>query len=148
MDRKTYDDSLYKVVSDKKQVQGSGLWCNFKTRRAATNIFTKVYFINDKIYDDIYPTGSRPGRKYGLSKIHKCKSFEDIPPFRPIVSSIGCYNYNLAKYLSSVLRPLICSDYCISDTFTFVAEINKVSTSDKYFVSYDIAYYIYILNSS
>jgi len=43
--------------------------------------------IDKDIYSNIYPTGSRPARIYGLPKMHKIQSPTAIPPFRPIVSS-------------------------------------------------------------
>jgi len=45
-----------------------------------------------------------------------------FPPFRPIVSSIGTYNY-LAKYLWCLIKPHISSEFCATDTFSFVTEI-------------------------
>ena len=65
----------------------------------------------------IYPVGSKPARLYGCPKMHKCKSEKEIPPFRPIVSSIGCFNYKLASYLGTLLSPLVCTDHCTQDTF-------------------------------
>ena len=68
---------------------------------------------------NIYPTGSRPARLhvYGLPKLHKVKdNCSTIPPFRPIVCSRGTYNDNLAKYLCSLLKPLIL-EFCARDTF-------------------------------
>ena len=40
---------------------------------------------------------------YGLPKIHK----PDPVPVRPIVSSIGSVTYKIAKYVASVLGPLV-----------------------------------------
>ncbi|XP_068739351.1 uncharacterized protein [Montipora capricornis] len=91
------------------------------------------------IYREIYPTGSQPARLYGLPKLHKVKDPKTItPPFRPIVSSIGTYNYNLAKYLCSLLKPHISSEFCATDTFSFVQEIQQFDFSDKFLVSYDV----------
>ena len=36
-------------------------------------------------------------------------------PFRLIVSSIGIYNYNLAKYLCNLLTPHTSSEHCATD---------------------------------
>ena len=71
--------------------------------------------------------------------MHKCKTPDEIPTFRPIVSSIGAYNYNLAKFLSKMISPYICHDLSCKDTFSFVngiktAEIN----TDKFLISYDV----------
>ena len=57
----------------------------------------------DDEYNNIYPNGSQPARIYGLPKMHKFSSIDINPKFRPIVSSIGKYNYNLAKYLGVFL---------------------------------------------
>ena len=80
------------------------------------------------IYGKIYPSGSQPARIYGLPKMHKARKPNSTPPFRPIVSSIGTYNYELAKYLCILLEPHIPSEYCALDTFTFVREINEFSS--------------------
>ena len=47
-------------------------------------------------YNKIYPTGSQPACIYGLPKLHKVKSPGLVPPFRPIISSVTTYNYQLA----------------------------------------------------
>ena len=75
---------------------------------------------NDKIIDDatfhnILPSGSRPDVLYGLPKVHKAGC-----PFRPIVSSVNTYNYNLASYLVGVLQPIStnqCADQLETSTF-------------------------------
>ena len=70
--------------------------------------------------------------------MHKAREPNSIPPFRPIVSSIGTYNYELAKYLCILLEPHIPSDHCTLDTFTFVREINELPLSGKFMVSFDV----------
>ena len=57
---------------------------------------------------------------YGLPKLHKTRQPGNLPPFRPIVSSIGTYNYNLFQYLCKLLQPHVPTEYSTSDTFTFV----------------------------
>ena len=61
-----------------------------------------------------------------------------VPPFRPIISSIGAYNYNLAKYLSQVLSPHVLMQNCAIDTFSFVDDLKKVSSNDNFLVSFDV----------
>ena len=73
----------------------------------------------DKIIDDatfykILPSGSSPGVLYGLPKVHKTGC-----PFRPIVSSVNTYNYNLASYLVSILQPISTNQYTVKDSFSF-----------------------------
>jgi len=64
--------------------------------------------------------------------------FKDIPLFRPIVSSIGAYNYNLSKYLCRLLTPHIPSEHCGMDTFSFVRDIQDVPMYGKFLVSFDV----------
>ena len=61
-----------------------------------------------------------------------------VPPLRPIVSSIGAYNYNLAKYLTGLLSPHIPMDHCTADSFTFVQDLHKVSSQNQFLVSFDV----------
>ena len=69
------------------------------------------------------------GRIYGLPKTHKLNVESNIVDknkklkLRPIISSIDTYNYNLAKYLCNKLSPLIPTDFCTKDTFTFLDSI-------------------------
>ena len=51
------------------------------------------------VYNKLFASGSRPGKLYGLPKIHK-----DNIPVRPIISSIGTFNYNLAKFLANLIQ--------------------------------------------
>ena len=47
-------------------------------------------------YDKLYSSGSAPARIYGTPKMYKFSSSDSFPKLRPIVSSIGTFNYNLA----------------------------------------------------
>ena len=70
--------------------------------------------------------------------MHKDRGPNSAPPFRPIVSSIGTYNYNLAKYLCNILSPHIPTEHCATDTFTFVQDIQSLSMFGKFMVSFDV----------
>ena len=45
---------------------------------------------------------------------------------RPILSASGTYNYNLAKWLDSTLKPLVRNEFMVNNTFEFVEMIKKV----------------------
>ena len=53
------------------------------------------------IADTVRPTGSRLAHLYGLPKTHK-----DRLAMRPILSATRTYNYALAKWLDTKLKPL------------------------------------------
>ena len=69
---------------------------------------------------------------YGLPKTHKSGT-----PLRPIVSSIGTYNYELAKYLVSIIKPVSRSIYCIKDSFAFAREIAGLQNT-AFMCSFDV----------
>ena len=70
--------------------------------------------------------------------MHKLRDPTSTPPFRPIVSSIGTYNYNLAKLLCNLLEPHIPNDYNATDTFTFVQKNNNLPMFGKFLISFDV----------
>jgi hypothetical protein len=78
--------------------------------------------------------GSNSGSLYGLPKVHK-EGFS----MRPIISSIGTYNYKLAKYLDSLIKPLLENDrFMLKDSFEFVNNNSKVKNNNLYMVSVDV----------
>ena len=98
----------------------------------------KKGFFNDEEYTKVYPTGSRLARIYGPPKTHKIKNKSDKLKLRPIISSIGTFNYGLAKYLTSKLSGYIPSEHTVLDSFTFVSTISKIHTKEQFLVSYDV----------
>ena len=86
----------------------------------------------------MYPSGFVPGRIYGTPKIHRFSSSDSFPKLRPIVSSIGTFNYNLALFLCDLLSPLVPNDFSCKDTFSFVSQIKNANISRKFLVSYDV----------
>ena len=57
-------------------------------------------------------------------KMHKDRGPNAAPPFYLIVSSIGTYNYNLAKYLCNLLSPHIPTEHCATDTLFLYRTFN------------------------
>lgn len=126
LDRTLYDNSIINIISDSS---------NFKHLKADPTITRECKLqrflravkkngqITGEIYDYLYPTGSQPARIYSLPKMHKTRAPSSAPPFGAMVSSIGTYNYNLAKHLCSLLVPFIPQHYSTQDNFFFVNEI-------------------------
>ena len=85
----------------------------------------------------IYPVGSQPSQLYGTPKLHK--SFTNVPPLCPIVSSINSFNYDLGKYLCNLLQPKIPSIHSTQDTFTFIKELEEVRDYNNFLVSFDVS---------
>ena len=94
---------------------------------------------DDNTYKKIHPSGSKPVTIYGLPKTQKVlpNDFPDIS-LCSIVSFIATYNYNLAKFISELLNPVISNEHCAKDSFTFCEEIQGASVNDYFLVSYDV----------
>ena len=86
----------------------------------------------------MYPSGSAPAHVSGTPKMHKFSSSDSSPKFRSIASSIGTFNYNLARFLCDLISPLVPNDYSCKDTFSFVSQIKNANLSKKCLVSYDV----------
>ena len=71
--------------------------------------------LNDVDYKFIYPSGCAPAKIYGTPKMDKLTDCDFLPKLRPIISSVGTYSYNLAKYLCNLLSPHISEQYCMKD---------------------------------
>ena len=53
-------------------------------------------------------SGSKPGRIYGLAKVHK-----NNYPLRSVISMIDSPEYELAKFRDSLIKPLISNKYML-----------------------------------
>ena len=90
--------------------------------------------IGESIYNQLRISGSRPGTLYGLPKIHKPNN-----PLRPIISSIGTFSYNLAKFLVPIIDPLTRNEYTIGNASEFIKELcNLQMPRSAILASFDI----------
>ena len=97
--------------------------------------------LNDKVFKKIRPQNAKLVRAHGLPKVHK--TFNSIPPFRPITDTTGTAHYSVGKYLSELLNPLTQNMHTVKDSFDAANKINQilpdVHNSDEYvFVSLDL----------
>ena len=86
----------------------------------------------------MHSSGSALAGIYGAPKKHKLSSSDSFPKLLPIVSSIGTFNYYLARFLCHLLSPLVPNDYSCEDTFSFVSQIKNANLSKRFLVSYDV----------
>ena len=95
-------------------------------------------FFNKNEYDILYPSGSTPACIYSTPKMHKFSSSDSFPNLCLIVSAIGTFNYNLARFLCNLCSPFVPNDYSCKDTFSFVSQIKNANLSKRFLVSYDV----------
>ena len=109
------------MLGQKSYGQSESHWFS-KWQRNALNLYIKKNVSRKKEYDNIYPTGSRPGILYGSAKIQKPIT-DNCPSFRPILSAIDTPTYNLAKFLVPILWPLTVNEFTVHDSFSFAEEV-------------------------
>ncbi|XP_072022412.1 uncharacterized protein [Amphiura filiformis] len=92
--------------------------------------------IDSRTYWKLYPTVCDVPKFYGLIKIHKAGA-----PLRPIISSIGSATYELARFVSGIISPLIGNtEHHITNTQSFVEDIRDLKLeSDESLVSFDVS---------
>ena len=86
-------------------------------------------------------SGLAPSNIIDILKSLRCTNHERHIPllhFALSVSSIGTYNYSMAKNVSNFLQPHIPFTFIAEDSFNFVEEINDLSLHGKFVVSFDV----------
>ncbi|XP_069983746.1 uncharacterized protein [Penaeus vannamei] len=122
LNKQDYHQKLLSILDD-----------HSKFKKITTKISTHLLYLEDKLkrllraikpsigestYNFLSTSGSQPGRLYGLPKVHKPNI-----PLRPIISSIGTFNYNTAKFLVPIISPLTTNQYTIENSTAFANEI-------------------------
>ena len=141
LDPKLYNNAIKEIISDSCKFEKLNEDPTLKREASLQCFLCKLKqknFFNEIEYDKLYPSGSAPARIYGTPKMHKFSSSVSFPQLCPIVSPIGTFNYNLARFLCDLLSPLVPNDYSCKDTFYFVSQIKHANLSKKILVSYDV----------
>ena len=122
LNRRDYHNILQTIINDRskfKQITTDKatylLKLEDKLNRLLRSIKTSI---GEPTYNALTSFGSIPGVLYGLPKIHKLHI-----PLRPIISTIGTFNYNLAKFLVQIITPLTTNEYTIENSSSFAKEI-------------------------
>ena len=104
------------------------------------NVLLKRGEISEQEYSFMRPKSAHFARAHGLPKIHK--TYQTLPPFRPIVDTTNTTHYNVGKFLASLLNPLAQNEFTLSDSFEAVSNIQNIPQhlfNDGYqFVSFDV----------
>ena len=140
MNKHDYLSKMNDILKDKtkfKVVSGNIYKNTMKLENRVWTFLRKLksnMAINSKQYDRLKPTGSTPGRLYGLPKVHKIGT-----PCRPVLSAINTATYALAKLLVPIINPLCINKYTAKDSFSVAKLLNKtVMPNNITMCSFDI----------
>ncbi|XP_065658272.1 uncharacterized protein LOC136082776 [Hydra vulgaris] len=136
-----YITSLNNIISDKtkfKELKDDPTIKREVSLQGYLRKLKKLKCFEKDIYNKINPVGSQTARIYALPKMHKLSKDSSLTSFRPIISTIGTYNYKLARQLSDLLSPYLPKHYTTFDSFSFVEDLKQVDVTNKFIVSYDV----------
>ena len=139
MDRADYNNKVQKLLEDRGTYKEIMTDPTNMLKNKPVNLLKMIKAergINDQLYKKMYHTGAVAQKFYGLPKINK----RDIP-LRSIASSRSSINYEVAKELSRILRPLVgSSPHHIKNTKDFVQQLKGITLKAKEdIVSYDMS---------
>ena len=139
MDKPDYNTKAQELLNDRKTYKEINTDPTNKLKTKLLSLLKKIKAeggIEEQLYKKMYPTGAVAPKFYGLPKIHK----RDIP-LRPIVSSRGSINYEVAKELSRILRPLVGKfPHHITNTGDFVQQVRGIKLQPtECITSYDVS---------
>ena len=77
--------------------------------------------VDKQTYWRLLPTGSQPGRLYGMAKNHKQGC-----PLRPVLSATNTAEDSLAKWLEGEIKPFLNDKWSVDSSETFLEELNKI----------------------
>ena len=105
LDSTDYDAKLHKIIQDKSkfvEVRQDTAIHPIIQKENSIAYYIRRYLKNIEGYTKLIPSGSKPGKLYGMAKVHK----SDVP-LRPVISMIGTPEYKLAKFLDDLIKPHI-----------------------------------------
>ena len=141
LNRKLYDNAIEKIISDTSKFEKLDEDPTLKREALLQRFLRKLKqkrVFNENEHNKLYPSGSAPVPVYDTPKMHKFSSSDSFSKLRPILSSIGTFNYNLTSFLCDLLSLFVPNDYPCKDAFSFVSQIKNANLSRKVLVSYDI----------
>ena len=130
-----YQSKFQKVYIDHDKILNHLIHIENRVTDLLKNFRDKKKKISIEQYNDLSPSGSRPGIMYS-TKVHKIAT-DDLPSFRPILSAIVTPTYKPAKFLVPMLEPLTTNEYPIKNSFTFAEELQSFD-SKLVIASFDI----------
>ena len=123
MNTEDYHGKLDEIVNDKSNFvelkEETGLKAIIQKETSITYYIEKCM---KKIegHAKLIPSGSKPGKLYGLAKVHKSNV-----PLRPVVSMVDTPEYNLAKCLDIMIKPYIPDTHLLRSTEDFLKRLKQ-----------------------
>ena len=130
LDKSDYEEKMHKILNDnstymllKHDLTGN---IERKLNKYVFQLF-KSKSISQNEYYHLYSSDANAPQIYGLPKIHKPHTSH-----RPIVSFINSPLYNLSKFFTNILSPLVGDNgYTVKNSYEFIDSIAEINISDN-----------------
>ena len=86
----------------------------------------RKYFKKVTSYQELIPSGSQPGKPYGIAKVHKTNGL-----LRPMISMVETLEYKLAEYLDNLIKPHIPDTYLLYSMENFIKRLKECPCNNK-----------------
>ena len=106
LDPELYNNAVWEMISDTSKFEKLNEDLTLKRESSLQRFLRKLKeknVFNEIEFDKFCPAASAPALIYGFPKMHKFFSSDSFPKLRAIVSSIGTFNNNLARFLCELL---------------------------------------------
>ena len=141
LDKHDYNKIMDEILSDTSKFQlvnDDAIKITLKRENQVKTLLKKLKIdncIDERAYNELYPTGTRIGILYGLPNIHNLSI-----PLRPILSSVNHYSYRIAKFFIPFLTPISTSSLVIKDSFSLVQELlsSSINSDGVVMASFDV----------
>ena len=132
LDSIIYDSTKFVEINNKEESKSHPLIAREQSIRYHIQKYLKPY--GNEIIHYLLPTGSTPGKLYGLIKVHK----EDNPA-RPVISMVGSTEYKLAKFLDTIIKPYISHKHMLRSSYEFLEKLQEINLNlNQVMVSFDV----------
>ena len=141
--KEDYVESMERIFADRskfKEVETDNTISRVENLKRYLNTLLNRGEITESEKKEMRMKGANRARARGLPKTHK--SFDTIPPFRPIVDTTNTPYSGIGSYLKKLLYPLTLNEYSMKDSFQAAEEIKKIDPESLHtgykLVSFDV----------
>ena len=128
--KEDYITSMEQIFADKskfKVVDTDNTISRVENLKRYLNTMLNRGEITEEEKKEMRKKGANRARARGLPKTHK--SYDRIPPFRPIVDTTNTPYSGIGSFLKKLLYPLTLNEYSMKDSFQTVEELGKIDYS-------------------
>ena len=139
LDISDYKTAVSNLFSNFRELQTDPTNSRLVTLQNHLNKLRNKGEISNEEYAMLRLKNAKVAQAHGTAKIHK--EYSTLPPFTPIIDTIGSTHYSVGQFITKLLNPLTANEYLLKDSFEAADKIKSVYelVNEGYkFVSFDV----------